>query len=165
MKSKYCLLAFVVFSIAALGAPTGPNSTADEAAAISRVRHITIFVRDYDEALNWFTSKLGFAKVEDRTFGADERWLVVAPVDQKDLGIVLAKVKGDAAQKDKDRIGTTKDWVFETKDCQKTYELFAARGVHFIQTPQKLPWGTQAIFEDLYGDEFVLLSHGKPDRG
>ena len=77
----------------------------------------------------------------------------------------LAKVKGDAAQKDKDRIGTTKDWVFETKDCQKTYELFAARGVHFIQTPQKLPWGTQAIFEDLYGDEFVLLSHGKPDRG
>jgi len=158
MKSKLCLFTLLAFNTVALCASENPSSA--DPGSITRVRHITIFVRDYDEALNWFTSKLGFAKVEDKTFGKDERWLVVAPAEQKEIGIVLAKVAGNSAQKEKDRIGATKNWVFETKDCQKAYEIFAARGVHFVQTPQKLPWGTQAIFEDLYGDEFVLLSHG-----
>jgi len=157
MKLRLSLIAVLALSAAAVGAAEDPNSNAANSPVINKLHHITIFVRDYDEALNWFTNKLGFSKVEDRTFG-DERWLVVAPASPKDFGIVLAKPGKNATPKDMARIGATKDWVFETDDCQKAFETLQARGVHFLQTPQKLLWGTQAIFEDLYGDEFVLLS-------
>lgn len=157
MKPRLSLIGLLVLNAAAFGAAEDPNSNAANSPVINKLHHITIFVRDYDEALNWFTNKLGFAKVEDRAFG-EERWLVVAPENPKDFGIVLAKPGKDATPKDLARIGATKDWVFETEDCQKAFETLQARGVHFTQTPQKMPWGTQAIFEDLYGDEFVLLS-------
>ena len=143
-----------------------PNSRDSQSAfRITKLRHVTIFVRDYDEALSWYTNKLGFAKVEDRAFGGGRRWLVVAPAGQNDFGIVLARedTSDQAGQTGKriERIGTTKYWVFETDDCQKTFEALKGRGVKFSKPPQKLPWGTQAEFLDLYGNEFVLLSTGQ----
>jgi predicted enzyme related to lactoylglutathione lyase len=121
---------------------------------ITRLDHVTIFVRDYDEALKWYTEVLGFDKTADQRFGNNERWLTVAPRGQKGAEIVLAKAQGARAE----LTGKQALWVFHTVDCQKTYDTLQARGVKFRKPPSKTPWGSQAIFEDLYGNEFVLLS-------
>jgi predicted enzyme related to lactoylglutathione lyase len=125
----------------------------EPAPIITRLEHITIFVRDYDEALRWYTEVLGFAKMEDQTFGKSQRWLTVAPSNQKETHIVLAKADDQRA----DMIGKQSLWVFRTEDCQRAYQTLQARGVKFRAPPRKAPWGSQAIFEDLYGNEFVLL--------
>lgn len=120
---------------------------------ITRLDHVTVFVKDYDEALKWYTATLGLEKTADQAFGNNERWLTVAPHGQKDGQIVLAKPKGANTE----LIGKQALWVFHTDDCQKAYETLKSRGVKFRTPPQKLSWGAQAIFEDLYGNEFVLL--------
>ena len=168
MKSNMMSVLVIAIALAVAGvAPAADHDLqgAQPSFRITRLRHVTIFVRDYDEALSWYTNKLGFTKVEDRVFGNGQRWLVVAPAGQNDFGIVLARE--DASDrtgetgKRVERIGTTKYWVFETDDCQRTFEALKARGVKFSKPPQKLPWGTQAEFLDLYGNEFVLLSTGQ----
>ena len=120
---------------------------------ITRLAHVTVFVKDYDEALKWYTETLGLEKTADQAFGGDERWLTVAPRGQKEMQIVLAKTKAANAE----LVGKQSHWVFQTDDCQKTYQTLLARGVKFSGPPEKLPWGTQAIFEDLYGNAFVLI--------
>jgi predicted enzyme related to lactoylglutathione lyase len=121
---------------------------------ITRLDHVTVFVKDYDEALKWYTETLGFEKTADQAFGKGQRWLTVAPRGQKGSEIVLAKADGQHTE----LVGKQALWVFHTTDCQKTYEALRARGVKFRQPPAKVGWGGQAIFEDLYGNEFVLLS-------
>jgi len=133
---------------------------------IVRVRYVTIVVPDYDEALNWYTNVLGLEKVEDGTFapGATpsdplrvgkaaankkvKRWLVVAPKGRRDVGIILEIAKpfsaSDSIHNYKARIGKETRWVFEVK---------------FVETPVDQLWGvTEAMFEDLYGNIFVVQS-------
>ncbi|PYT39793.1 MAG: hypothetical protein DMG47_20685 [Acidobacteria bacterium] len=141
---------------------------------IVRVRYVTIVVPDYDEALNWYTNVLGLEKVEDGTFapGATpsdplrvgkaaankkaKRWLVVAPKGRRDVGIILEIAKPFYYNA---RIGKETRWVFEVEDCRKFYELASKRGVKFVETPVDQLWGvTEAMFEDLYGNIFVVQS-------
>lgn len=121
---------------------------------ITRLDHVTVFVRNYDEAVKWYTEVLGFDKTADQRFGKEQRWLTVAPHGQKGPEIVLAKAEGARAE----FIGRQALWVFHTVDCQKSYEILRARGVKFRTPPSKTSWGSQAVFEDLYGNEFVMLS-------
>lgn len=121
---------------------------------ITRLDHVTVFVKDYDEALKWYTEILGLEKTADQTFGQGQRWLTVAPRGEKGSEIVLAKADGPGTE----LIGKQALWVFHTTDCQKTHEALQARGVKFRKPPSKTGWGGQAIFEDLYGNEFVLLA-------
>jgi predicted enzyme related to lactoylglutathione lyase len=162
MKSQIASVVMLAVTLIVACAADGVSRDPQPAFRITKLRHVTIFVRDYEEALRWYTNKLGFAKVEDRVFGNGQRWLVVAPAGQMDVGIVLAKDdtsdKGGTSGKHVERVGATKYWVFDTDDCQKSYEALTVRGVKFTRPPQKLPWGTQAEFLDLYGNEFVLLS-------
>ena len=148
---------------------------------IVRVRYVTIVVPDYDEALNWYTNVLGLEKVEDGTFapGATpsdplrvgkaaankkvKRWLVVAPKGRRDVGIILEIAKpfsaSDSIHNYKARIGKETRWVFEVEDCRKFYELASKRGVKFVETPVDQLWRvTEAMFEDLYGNIFVVRS-------
>src|SRR5437870_11282594 len=117
----------------------------DNDLGIVRVRYVTIVVRDYDEALNWYTNVLGLEKVAEGTFapGATtsdplrvgkaaankkaKRWLVVAPRGRRDVGIILEIAKpfspSDSIHNYKARIGKETRWVFEVEDCRKFYEL------------------------------------------
>ncbi|MBI2303805.1 MAG: VOC family protein [Chloroflexi bacterium] len=129
---------------------------------ITKLMRVTIVVRDEEEALNFYTEKLGFVQRADETFGPGVRWLTVAPRDQKHLEIVLQKpnplLHGEAGAKElEERIGKGTAWVFGTDDCRKTYETLKARGVKFLSPPQEQHYGVQAIFEDLYGNQFVLV--------
>lgn len=121
-------------------------------AGISRIACITVAVKDQDEALEWFTSKLGFKKRTDRP-GPWMRFLTVSPSDQPDLQVILASWFPD-------HIGKNPTAVVNTDDCRATYEELKARGVVFTESPSQKPFGLQAIFKDLYGNSYALLQPG-----
>ena len=127
------------------------------------MRYATIVVRDYDQALHWYTGVLGFEKTEDGIFGEGKRWLVVAPRGSKDFGIILEIAKpispNDPVHNYEARVGTETRWVFEVEDCRKFYAEASKRGVKFVENPVDEVWGsTEAMFEDLYGNIFVVES-------
>jgi len=124
-----------------------------EDGGIESLEHVTIFVRDYDEALAWYVGRLGLVKVEDRKFGT-ERWLTVAPPGEAGTRIVLA-VPREALSAS---VGQQHNWVFRTADCRRTHEILTAHGIKYLEPPRVLPWGCQAIIEDPYGNHIVLRS-------
>jgi predicted enzyme related to lactoylglutathione lyase len=126
-----------------------------------RLGNVNILVRDYDEALKFYTEVLGFEKRSDQRFGPGARWVTVAAPGQ-DVQIILQKPEPsmhgeEAARKMTERIGQNPTWVLATDDCLKTYELYSSRGVKFAEPPKEMPWGTQAIFKDLYGNSYALV--------
>jgi len=129
---------------------------------MNRLSVVSIFVRDQDEALRFYTEKLGLEKRADTTFGPGMRWLTVAPKGQKTPEIALAKPDASLHGEEHihvlmERIGRGTTWVFDTEDCRETYRTLLARGVKFLCPPTEQSYGVEAIFEDLYGNTFSLL--------
>jgi predicted enzyme related to lactoylglutathione lyase len=129
---------------------------------ITKLNLVTILVRDQEEALQWFTEKLGLKKIQDASFGKGARWLVVAPSEQTDFGIVLQKPDpnehgAERARMKTEQIGKGTTWAFKADNLDETYETLSGRGVKFLSPPKPLPWGRQAIFEDLYGNQYALM--------
>ena len=125
---------------------------------IKKIGHITILVKDQDEALKFYTEKLGFKKCQDTMFGADMRWVTVAPKNQQDLEITF--VKADSKEKLKSLGKQAGDHVFltlETDNCRRDYEAMKTKDVRFSGKPTKQPYGTEVVFEDLYGNLFDLI--------
>ena len=128
---------------------------------ITHLARVTILVRNQDEALRFYTEKLGFEKRADMPMGAT-RWLTVAPTGQRELEIVLQQPDPafhgeEGAQKMLERIGQNTTWVLATNDCQGDYERLSAQGVRFASPPQRQMYGTEAVLLDLYGNQFSLL--------
>ena len=129
---------------------------------ITKLAHVSILVPDLDEALDWYTNVLGLEKREDNSsVVAGFRWLTVAPKGQSDPEIVLFLPGPFQAEEDRkillSRVGEGTMWMFHTDDCAKEYERLSVLGVKFHQTPETVPWGVQAVFEDLYGNQFGIL--------
>ncbi len=129
---------------------------------IKRLARVTILVRDQDEALWFYTEALGLEKRTDLALEPGMRWLTVAPKDQNDLEIVLQKPSPEmhgeeGAKKMLEQVGKGTTWVFYTDDCRAEYEVLRSRGVRFTSSPQEQPYGTEAVFVDLYGNSFSLL--------
>ena len=131
---------------------------------INNLSVVTIWVMDQNEALRFYTEKLGFEIRADFTQG-DYRWLTVGLEGQPDLEFQLAAVKpvGGFSQEEADQLGTLVQagklglGPWKTDDCQKTYETFKAKGVEFIQPPTDRPYGLiEAIFKDNSGNIMVL---------
>jgi catechol 2,3-dioxygenase-like lactoylglutathione lyase family enzyme len=122
-------------------------------AGIDRFACITVAVKDQEEALAWFTEKLGFVKRVDQP-GPGMRFLTVSPQRQPDLQVILASWFPE-------KIGKNPTAVLYTDDCRKTYEELAARGVEFSESPQPRPFGLQAVFKDLLGNSYALVEPGR----
>jgi uncharacterized glyoxalase superfamily protein PhnB len=118
---------------------------------IDKVSTITIAVNDEQEALRWFTEKLGFEKRLDLS-GPGLRWLTVAPRNQNEVQFLLATWFPG-------HVGKNATWVVDTRDCRKTYEELKSRGVKFKQDPQDRPYGIEAVFQDLCGNTYALVEH------
>ena len=123
---------------------------------------VSILVRDQDEALHFYTEKLGLEKRQDVSYGPGLRLLTVASRGQKKPEIALAKPdtalhNPDHIQELMEFIGQEAPWIFDTSDCKKTYELLQARGVRFVSEPTKQLYGVEAVFEDPSGNTFSLL--------
>lgn len=113
---------------------------------ITRLSLVTVLVHDQEEALRWFTEILGLTKLQDATYGSGSRWLVVAPAEQRDFGIVLQKP--DAAEHSAERarmkteqIGKGTTWVFHADNLDETFQVLSGRGVKFLSPPMAMPWG------------------------
>ncbi len=172
MKRKRFVTSAILFA-AILTSWTAFPQSAPEDPGVLRLKYATIVVPDYDQALHWYTDVLGLEKVQEGSFGPAPngsiaaagalRWIVVAPRGQKDMGIILELAKPFSADDKitdyKSRIGKETRWVFVVKDCHRFYELLSKRGVKFTEPPIDQPWGvTEAHFEDLYGNVFVVES-------
>lgn len=138
---------------------------------INRLSVATIWVTDHNEALRFYTEKLGFEIRADFTNG-DFRWLTVGLKGQPELEFQLAAVKPSHAltQEDVDHLtklveaGKLGIGPWKTDDCQKTYETLKARGVEFVQPATDRPYGIiEAIFKDNSGN-IMVLSQDKPHK-
>jgi catechol 2,3-dioxygenase-like lactoylglutathione lyase family enzyme len=118
-----------------------------------------IVVADYDKAIEFYVETLGFELVEDRDVPEQQkRWVVVAPPGAKESRLLLARAVGDEQSS---RVGNqTGGRVFlflYTDDFWRDYEAYRANGVEFVREPKKEPYGTVAVFADLYGNLWDLI--------
>ena len=120
--------------------------------------HVALVVRDYDEALEFYTEALGFRVIEDTALGGGKRWVLVAPADSRGTSLLLARA---ATPEQASRIGNqTGGRVFlflHTDDFWRDYNELRARRVKFVREPSQETYGTVAVFEDLYGNKWDLL--------
>ena len=122
------------------------------------IAHIALLVRDYDEAITFFTESLGFDLIEDTPLRDGKRWVLVAPPGRTGTALLLACA---ATPEQETRIGNqTGGRVFlflRTDDVQRDYERMRARSVHFTEEPRRESYGTVAVFLDLYGNKWDLV--------
>lgn len=125
------------------------------------IAHIALVVEDYDDAIAFYTQKLGFRLVEDTVLSVTKRWVMVAPPGDGECTLLLAKA---ASQDQKKVIGNqTGGRVFlflHTDDFYRDYQNYLEKGIRFIRPPAKEIYGTVAVFEDLYGNLWDLIGRG-----
>lgn len=124
--------------------------------------HVSLLVRDYDEAIRFFTESLRFDLIEDSPSidrdGNEKRWVLVAPPGSRGTNLLLAKASNE---EESSRIGNqTGGRVFlflHTDDFWRDFRAMSAHGVKFVREPREEEYGTVAVFEDLYGNQWDLL--------
>jgi catechol 2,3-dioxygenase-like lactoylglutathione lyase family enzyme len=124
---------------------------------------ITLDVDDYDDAIAFYTSKLGFDLIDDTYQPAqDKRWVVVKPKGGGGTSILLAKAS-NAQQMDRvgDQTGGRVALFLETDDFDRDYAAYQAAGVTFTREAKTEPYGTVAVFADLYGNLWDLIQFSK----
>ena len=123
------------------------------------ILHVTLVVRDYDEAIEFFTKKLNFSLVEDTYQPAqDKRWVLVAPPHSEGTTVLLARAtKPEQFKAIGNQTGGRVFLFLNTDDFWRDYKEMLARGIHFVREPKKEPYGIVAVFEDLYGNLWDLV--------
>lgn len=121
--------------------------------------HIALVVRDYDEAIAWFTGTLGFTLVaDDYQPEQDKRWVVVAPPGSAGTSLLLARAATpEQAAFIGDQAGGRVFLFLATDDFERDHRAMRAKGVRFVREPKTAPYGTVAVFEDLYGNLWDLV--------
>lgn len=131
-----------------------------------RIAHIALVVKDYDEAIQFYTKKLDFELLEDTRIDDEKRWVVISPPGAKECCLLLAKA---ADEKQLASVGNqTGGRVFLflfTDDFQRDYNKMIERGISFIRPPKEEPNGMVAVFEDLYGNMWDLLEPNEKNKG
>jgi catechol 2,3-dioxygenase-like lactoylglutathione lyase family enzyme len=125
--------------------------------------HIALIVRDYDEAIAWFAGKLGFDVVADEHQPEqDKRWVLVAPPGSAGASLLLARAATpEQAAFIGDQAGGRVFLFLATDDFARDHAAMIARGVRFVREPKTAPYGTVAVFEDLYGNLWDLVEFSR----
>ncbi len=132
---------------------------------LSRLLHVALLVRDYDEAIDFFVRKLGFALRENRDLGSGKRWVRVAPSNSGGSDILLARALTNEQQAEIGKQGGGRVFLFlATDNFLEDYALLKQRGVRFIREPTRETFGTVAVFEDLYGNKWDLIQPATDSR-
>lgn len=121
--------------------------------------HVALVVRDYDEAIEFFTQKLSFSLVEDiYQPEQDKRWVVVAPPGSKEATILLARPSNKEQEKYiGNQTGGRVTFFLHTDDFWRDYNAMVEKGIEFERPPKQAEYGTVAVFKDLYGNLWDLL--------
>ena len=126
------------------------------------IAHVALVVRDYDEAIAFYTETLGFTLVED-TYQPeqDKRWVIVAPSGTSGSTLLLARASTpEQARFIGNQAGGRVFLFLSTDDFWRDYHRMTAAGVRFVRPPSVAPYGTVAVFEDLYGNRWDLIEYG-----
>jgi catechol 2,3-dioxygenase-like lactoylglutathione lyase family enzyme len=124
--------------------------------------HVALVVRDYDEAIAFFTKTLSFTLIEDTDMPEqDKRWVLVAPPGSTGTTLLLARpsTPGQHAFVG-NQTGGRVTFFLGTDDFWRDYETMLARGVEFVRPPTTASYGTVAVFKDLYGNLWDLVGYG-----
>jgi len=143
--------------------PTFERGPHGEDAVPTRARQslalVSLLVRDYDEALAFYVGTLGFTLIEDISIPAqDKRWVVVAPPGATESRLLLARASNaEQASRIGNQTGGRVFLFLHTDDLARDHRAYQARGVRFVREPRDEPYGTVAVFEDLYGNLWDLI--------
>ena len=125
--------------------------------------HVALLVRDYDEAIAFYTQRLGFTLLEDVPQADGKRWVLVAPPGASECSILLARAKKPEEIEAIGRQSGGRVFLFlHTDDFERDFQAFSARGVQFCEAPRHEPYGVVAVFVDLYGNRWDLLQLNRP---
>jgi len=123
---------------------------------------VTFLVRDYDEAIRYFTGALGFELIEDTPLGAEKRWVLVAPPSSEGAALLLAKAADEEQTASMGRQAGGRVFLFlRSDDFERDHAAMSAKGVRFLEEPRQETYGTVAVFEDLYGNRWDLVQPAK----
>jgi catechol 2,3-dioxygenase-like lactoylglutathione lyase family enzyme len=122
------------------------------------IGYVTLLVRDYDEAIAFFTHALGFTLVQDSALGEGKRWVLVAPPNPDGTSLLLAQASiPNQEMRIGDQTGGRVFLFLHTDDFSRDYSEMKTRGVKFMESPREEAYGTVVVFEDLYGNRWDLL--------
>jgi catechol 2,3-dioxygenase-like lactoylglutathione lyase family enzyme len=123
-----------------------------------KIATVALVVADYDEAIAWYTQKLGFRIVQDVDLGGGKRWVTVGPAEGGGAQLLLARADGDKHRSHVgDQTGGRVFLFLETDDFFRDYKAMLALGVEFREEPRREAYGTVAVFADLYGNLWDLI--------
>ena len=127
-----------------------------------RLAHIAIVVKDYDEAIKFYTEKLHFELVEDTQLSETKRWVLVKPKGQDGCCLLLAKAANEEQQS---RVGNqTGGRVFlflHTDDFERDFRNLLDNQIEIVRQPSKEEYGTVSVFKDLYGNLWDMIGPNK----
>lgn len=119
---------------------------------------ITYLVREYDEAIEFFITKLQFDLISDTPLGEDKRWVLVRPRGMEGTSLLLAKAATPEQEKSIGNQTGGRVFLFlYTDNFQRDYTNMRSHGVEFLEEPRHEDYGTVAVFKDLYGNKWDLL--------
>jgi len=139
--------------VAQPGTGHGAKRTAGDKSMLEKVLYVTVFVKDQDKALAFYTNVLGFQKRVENPTPAGPRFLTVG-LEGQDFELVLWPGTPGQGQPFQGR--STAAYTIETKDCRRAYETLKSRGVKFETEVLEYPWGNVAVFQDLDGNHLQL---------
>jgi catechol 2,3-dioxygenase-like lactoylglutathione lyase family enzyme len=123
-----------------------------------KIAHITLVVRDYDEAIEFYTNKLNFNLVEDTVLSNDKRWVLISPSNANDCCLLLAKAANPVQEQCIGNQTGGRVFLFlYTDDFEKDYQNLIHQNIHSIRKPVIESYGKVAVFADLYGNLWDLI--------
>ncbi|MFJ7241269.1 VOC family protein [Streptomyces olivaceus] len=131
---------------------------------MTRIALVALVVDDYDEAIRFYTEALGFRLAEDAPRPDGSRWVVVEPGGSvRGAALLLARASGEAQRsRIGDQTGGRVGFFLHTDDFARDHARMAAAGVTFLEEPRHEPYGSVAVFQDLYGNRWDLLQPAAP---
>jgi catechol 2,3-dioxygenase-like lactoylglutathione lyase family enzyme len=125
---------------------------------MSRITQLALLVRDYDEAIRFFTRALGFELLEDSPRGNGKRWVRVGPAGEAGAALLLARAATPEQERAIGNQSGGRVFLFiETEDFSRDYARMQSEGVRFTEQPRHEEYGTVAVFLDLYGNRWDLI--------
>jgi len=126
------------------------------------IAHIALVVRDYDEAIQFYTEKLHFTLVEDSVLTETKRWVLMAPGESSECCLLLAKAANAEQEAMIGNQSGGRVFLFlHTDNFHRDYESMVKEGVEFVRGPKVEAYGTVAVFKDLYGNLWDMIEPAK----
>lgn len=133
---------------------------------LQSISRVAVLVREYDEAIRYYTQVLGFVVMEDTPLSATKRWVVVTPPGARECGLLLARAATDEQRAAIGRQSGGRVFLFlETDDFDVDFAALRTRGVSFVERPRDESYGRVAVFEDLYGNRWDLIGRSAAAQG